>query len=583
MKNIFLLSLVLMGYGSIAQVGINTTGALPDASTMLDVTANNKGVLIPRMTTLQKNAIVSPKEGLLVYDTDVRQFSYCLNPIPSGTAVGNCNWVNFGNADVVAQSWASSGADIYNATGGNVGIGTPTPQTKLQVEGTSIIANNTLIDPDTHPDKVIAGRIADGTGWESIGIGGKNANPGQAWAIGSVHGDVSIAASDGTNDNSLQTGLILDRQRNLLLTPFGGNVAVGTNASKAKFEVTSPYTTTALFGSTSTGISLQQNWPTIGFNQYRDNANVQRYIGNGFAMGNFIDPTTGSMYWNSNPTGSAGSVTASETTIMNLTNDGKLGIGTSITPNSTLLTVKGTSPDGSAVFAGTTYNSHFHYSSTEDTYIRGGKANSHVILNDATGGNVGVGTIPLAKLHVKYGNSGIIPYGIAGFESNIDAFINLMCPQAYQSGVLFGSTLGSTRGGIIYTNNNGGSGESLALRTGGNINRLVIDKNGNVAIGNFLPTNKLDVNGTVRAKELIVETGWADYVFEEKYQMRSLDELESFIKTNKHLPNIPSASEIESKGLKVGETNKAMMEKIEELALYIIQLKKEIDLLKTKN
>lgn len=59
--------------------------------------------------------------------------------------------------------------------------------------------------------------------------------------------------------------------------------------------------------------------------------------------------------------------------------------------------------------------------------------------------------------------------------------------------------------------------------------------------------------------------------------------MEAFVKANKHLPNIPKASDIETNGLKVGETNKAMMEKIEELALYIIQLKKEIDILKAKN
>ena len=106
---------------------------------------------------------------------------------------------------------------------------------------------------------------------------------------------------------------------------------------------------------------------------------------------------------------------------------------------------------------------------------------------------------------------------------------------------------------------------------------------GKVGIGVTPTLYKLEVNGTIRATEVIVETGWADYVFEENYKLRSIDEMEAFIKENKHLPNIPKASDIEKNGLKVGETNKAMMEKIEELALYIIQLKKEIDVLKAKN
>jgi hypothetical protein len=330
-------------------------------------------------------------------------------------------------------------------------------------------------------------------------------------------------------------------------------------------------TTTGIFGTSSTGISLQQNWPTIGFNQYRDNSNVQRYIGTGYALSNFLDPSTGTTWWNSITTGTAGATTPSETPAMSLSSYGQLKVsslsainpayslgvgGNALTAvstggsfsvghsessgflfinknltmdgsriqassgtfinysaarlllnpfggnvainvgansfNSNLFVAKSaTTNDGSAVFKGTTHYSHFHYGSTEDTYIRGGKDGSHVIINDGSLGNVGIGVVP--------------------------------------------------------------------------------------------NTYKLEVNGTTRSKEVIVETGWADYVFEDNYQLKSIDELESFIKENKHLPNIPKASEIESKGLKVGETNKAMMEKIEELALYIIQLKKEIDILKSKN
>jgi hypothetical protein len=96
-----------------------------------------------------------------------------------------------------------------------------------------------------------------------------------------------------------------------------------------------------------------------------------------------------------------------------------------------------------------------------------------------------------------------------------------------------------------------------------------------------LGSYKLSVNGNIRTKEVTVETGWADYVFDHNYKMRTIDELEIFIRENKHLPNIPSAAEIEANGLQVGNIQKRMMEKIEEMVLYIIQLKKEIDQLKT--
>jgi hypothetical protein len=93
----------------------------------------------------------------------------------------------------------------------------------------------------------------------------------------------------------------------------------------------------------------------------------------------------------------------------------------------------------------------------------------------------------------------------------------------------------------------------------------------------------LAVNGKIRSTELVVETGWADYVFDKNYDLRPLNEVEKFIQQNKHLPNIPSAAEIEKNGLPVGDMQKRMMEKIEELTLYVIELKKEIDHLKNKS
>ena len=105
---------------------------------------------------------------------------------------------------------------------------------------------------------------------------------------------------------------------------------------------------------------------------------------------------------------------------------------------------------------------------------------------------------------------------------------------------------------------------------------------GNVGIGTLNPTYKLSVLGNIRSTEIVVETGWADYVFDDKYKLSSLDEVEKFINQHKHLPNIPSAKEIEENGLHVGDVQKRMMEKIEELTLYIIEMKKEIEALKKK-
>ncbi len=106
---------------------------------------------------------------------------------------------------------------------------------------------------------------------------------------------------------------------------------------------------------------------------------------------------------------------------------------------------------------------------------------------------------------------------------------------------------------------------------------LTIAQNNNVGIGTTIPSHKLSVNGIIRSKEVVVESAnWPDYVFTNQYSLKPLDEVEQFIKQNKHLPNIPSASEIEKNGLELGAVQNKMMEKIEELTLYIIELKKEM-------
>lgn len=93
-----------------------------------------------------------------------------------------------------------------------------------------------------------------------------------------------------------------------------------------------------------------------------------------------------------------------------------------------------------------------------------------------------------------------------------------------------------------------------------------------------LHTKNLVVDGNVRAKEIKVEVGgtWPDYVFKPEYQLTSLTETEKFIKENGHLPEIPKASEVEANGLSLGEMNKLMMKKIEELTLHLIEKDKEM-------
>ena len=107
-----------------------------------------------------------------------------------------------------------------------------------------------------------------------------------------------------------------------------------------------------------------------------------------------------------------------------------------------------------------------------------------------------------------------------------------------------------------------------------------------VAIGSAdLPSGyKLSVDGKVVCEELTVQlsTAWPDYVFANNYNLISLKELENYIEVNKHLPNIPPASEIENGGVEMGEMTRLLMEKVEELTLYMIDANNRIQELETE-
>lgn len=109
-----------------------------------------------------------------------------------------------------------------------------------------------------------------------------------------------------------------------------------------------------------------------------------------------------------------------------------------------------------------------------------------------------------------------------------------------------------------------------AANNGYHLDTIVL-KDGNVGIGTLSPSHKLAVDGTVRAKEVIVDTGWSDFVFEEDYDLRSLAEVSEFIETHGHLPDVPSAADVAANGVSVGEMESILLQKVEELTLYLIQ------------
>lgn len=119
---------------------------------------------------------------------------------------------------------------------------------------------------------------------------------------------------------------------------------------------------------------------------------------------------------------------------------------------------------------------------------------------------------------------------------------------------------------------------------------FLINGAGQVLIGSnnpgFSSTEfKLAVDGGIYAEKVKVQLSedWADFVFEEDYALRPLAEVEAFVKENKHLPEIPSASEVEQEGIDLAEMNSKLLQKVEELTLYIIEQEKRIQALEAKS
>ena len=226
-----------------------------------------------------------------------------------------------------------------------------------------------------------------------------------------------------------------------------------------------------------------------------------------------------------------------------------------------------------------------------DIIIKQKNQNIGVITKD---GNFGFGTVdPKQKIHVVDGN--ILISANRYFKNEKGE----LAPGSTNGSLLFGSYVDGDeytfgQWGIEYETDY--ENEIYGLNfwqpytpISPTINHVLFIQNctGNIGIGTPKPMAKLTVNGDVMAKELIITKNlvdygkdWPDFVFSKDYELMSLKDLENFINENNHLPNVPSAGEIKTDGMKVMEMNAILLQKVEELSLYIIDLQKQIDELK---
>jgi len=229
-------------------------------------------------------------------------------------------------------------------------------------------------------------------------------------------------------------------------------------------------------------------------------------------------------------------------------------------------------------------------------------------------GNMGIATgipVPLARLDVKGAGTTSSTNTFALRNSVGDTLLRMRDDGrmgiAY-NGTTYGRQVNIGGTGInFYTANEVAFGgavfptdTSLVIWSNSNANNyLVLNPSwGNTGVGTYTPNAKFHVNGAIlvgsnsariatgyavsidgrlmsEESTVLNSTSWPDYVFEQDYKLKPLEEVEKHINLNKHLPNIPPASVIEKEGIQLGDMSKRLMEKVEELTLYLIEMKKE--------
>lgn len=227
-----------------------------------------------------------------------------------------------------------------------------------------------------------------------------------------------------------------------------------------------------------------------------------------------------------------------------------------LTPNSSVAGIMFGDPDHS-------YSGYIRYNHTDNSMRLYTSASARLTINEH--GSVGIGTTEptYGKLHINTGSFGDRTMLAISTKDG-----------TYNPRVYFKHNTSSSHQYLEFTSTySTGTGYADFIFT-----------NGNVGIGTTSPDAKLTVNGDIKATRVdVVSSIVSDFVFEEDYNLRSLEEVEAFVKKNKHLPEIPAASELIGKTYSVGEMDDLLLRKVEELTLYIIEMEKRIQQLEQEN
>jgi hypothetical protein len=436
MKYFLLAALLLATTITRAQVKIGNNAGTVSPASLFELESTNKGLLMPRLSTNERNLIQNPPTGLLIYNKTTDE----LNIYNNGAWQSIANSYTFSYAtDNAGQTLASNGVNFQ--------------------------ADNFLMNKFSH---VLVGYLPSDnySNIDTLMVNG-NIRVGKDAAWSSAATNRVIKFGDGsfaTIGEQLGDNKLVFRGKDFSFLPSsayaGANVGIGTANPLATLHVARGTGTagTAVFEGTTNG------------SYFNANAAEHTYINGGKANSLLI----------------LNELSAGD--IIMATGGGNVYIGHqgSSVPLASLHVKRGSAPEGTAKFEGSTYASHFNYSTTEDTYIRGGKVASKVLINDLVagdvtiatgGGDVGIGNAaPQARLHVNRG------------LSNTTAIFQ---------GTSYNSRINSGDAEATYIS--GGKATSPVYVndvSAGNV--FIANGGGNVGIGVAVPAARLDVNGSIK-------------------------------------------------------------------------------------
>ena len=523
------------------------------------------------------------------------------------------------NLRTVDPYWlnATIGRGIY-FDAGNVGIGTPSPSTDLDVAGT--IRTTGFILPGGNNGDVLTFNSLGSAYWAAPANGSSLWNEVGLGIIYKPSGsNVNVGIGVDTPNELLHVGGTILTEGGLKMLGSSNKIVFG-NETSSTFQIARNLSTkgtspppegsqvSILTINTDNNIGIGTNTPGVKLDVNGViRTNTEFTFGEGHAglisFGSSTNEQSLKIISNYN----GGSKSALNG--MAITSNGNIGIGLD-NPAAKLhvdgntitnsLQITGGVCQGDYVLSAADENGNAIWKDLNDLNIESAwneDANGNIYLEN---GNVGIGTIlPAAPLHLEFENSNVgIKFGedskstkggdakggedfeiYTSFE-NESPYLNIYNSD-YTRTVKVGwsiFTQGTGRDAKMLLEMDNTAGTSLTLKG------KFYAQDG-IGIGTTeIGSHALAVNGSINANEILVtETvPGSDYVFENDYSLMPLAELESFVKDNKHLPEVMSAKEFAEKGYNIGEMDDVLLRKVEELTLYIIQQQKEINGLKEK-